>query len=191
MPPSAYTTLVPFVKNWTDEELLLYLLRRGPKCIDPNLEPRCVHGWCDDDRLCTAEQFQSAILQVEKNDCDDFASRVDTAQYTLQRHPINTFITGLIYVKVLDAGDVPAFRRSLAVEMARNHVHEQHRMRMVPPDTIKKWHIDGISTRGQEEYLAHLPVYMRLGKELWHIKQIVSFVELARAHMDRGAVPTM
>ena len=171
------STLVPEVRQWTNAQLLDYLLRRGPKCFDPNREKEYMDGWYDDDREFTSMEFERAIgnvLAVEEH--SDLESRTRVANATLEGGSIRMFIDGLVLLQVVASCDANRFKRSLAETMARNHVERWHRLRLVPVDTARAWTVDGISQAGIDDYLAFLPVFLRHGYRLFNPRDVRSMI---------------
>ena len=171
------STLVPEVRQWTNARLLECLLRRGPKCFDPNLEKEHMDGWCDDDREFTNVEFERAIGNVlATEEHPELESRTRIANATLESEPIRMFIDGLVFLQVVAPYDADRFKRSLAETMARNHVERWHRLRLVPVDTARAWTVDGISQAGIDDYLAFLPVFLRHGYRLFNPRDVRSMI---------------
>ena len=177
-------TLAPVVREWTNEQLLECLLRRGPKCFDPNLGREHMDGWYDDERSFTVEEFERVSSNASKDDHNDFSSRLQTALHTLEGTQFMFFFDSLIRLNLVDLGNLDRLKRSMAAEMARRHVESWHRFRMVPTEVIRMWEIDGVHDEGRDDCLVCLPTCHRRGCQVFHQQQIPAAFAGIRQQME-------
>ena len=182
-------TLVPEVSSWPDEEALDYLLRYGPHAIDPNLPSEYINGWYDDDRPYSAQTFQAALERLSSRDTSSTKEdRIKTALSLLGSQKISPYLRSICKARLFKEDD-DELTSALATILGTLHLHQAHRLRMVPPTIIQGWTIPGLHPQGLQ-YLSWLPVLLRIGNPLLVRFPLDKAVAEARAH-HQSQSPTL
>ena len=157
--------VVPEAREWKNGEALLYLLKRGPRCINPN-RSQYADGWYDDGRNYSLDDFRTALTHLKKEDRCNKEDRLERARSIVHSNSFTTFVVGLSVLGELEDPN-QTIQEDIAELLATNHLHEWHRFHMIPPDYIRQWNIPQLTEYGHEFYMANYPLFLRRGNRLY------------------------